>query len=64
MIDLRTIMPLDVEPSRRASAQTHRLLVVDEGCAMCGVGAELGQSDDELAFDHLDAPVARLHTGR
>ena len=29
---------------------------------MCGVGAELGQAMNELAFDHLDAPVARLHT--
>ena len=30
---------------------------------MCGVGAELGQAMNELAFDELDAPVARLHTG-
>ena len=29
---------------------------------MCGVGAELGQAMNELAFDELDAPVARLHT--
>lgn len=29
---------------------------------MCGVGAELGQAMHELAFDYLDAPVARLHT--
>ena len=36
--------------------------IVDEGWAMCGVGAELGQAMNELAFDELDAPVARLHT--
>jgi 2-oxoisovalerate dehydrogenase E1 component len=29
---------------------------------MMGVGAELGQAMHELAFDQLDAPVARLHT--
>ena len=29
---------------------------------MCGVGAELGQAMNELAFDYLDAPVGRLHT--
>ena len=29
---------------------------------MCGVGAELGQAINELAFDDLDAPVGRLHT--
>ena len=32
--------------SPRASRKTHRLLVVDEGWAMCGVGAELGAGDE------------------
>jgi 2-oxoisovalerate dehydrogenase E1 component len=62
VIDLRTIMPLDVETVARSVTKTHRLLIVDEGWAMCGVGAELGQAMNELAFDQLDAPVARLHT--
>jgi 2-oxoisovalerate dehydrogenase E1 component len=62
VIDLRTIMPLDVETVAQSVAKTHRLLIVDEGWAMCGVGAELGQAMNELAFDELDAPVARLHT--
>jgi 2-oxoisovalerate dehydrogenase E1 component len=62
VIDLRTIMPLDVETVARSVGKTHRLLIVDEGWAMCGVGAELGQAMNELAFDELDAPVARLHT--
>jgi 2-oxoisovalerate dehydrogenase E1 component len=29
---------------------------------MCGIGAELGQAMNELAYDYLDAPVGRLHT--
>jgi 2-oxoisovalerate dehydrogenase E1 component len=29
---------------------------------MFGVGAELGQAMNEIAYDELDAPVARLHT--
>src|SRR5204862_6734417 len=62
VIDLRTIMPLDVETVAASVGKTHRLLIVDEGYAMCGVGAELGQAMNELAFDELDAPVARLHT--
>ena len=62
VIDLRTIQPLDVETIATSVRKTHRLLVVDEGYAMFGVGAELGQSIQELAFDHLDGPVARLHT--
>jgi 2-oxoisovalerate dehydrogenase E1 component len=43
-------------------ARTHRLLIVDEAYAMCGIGAELAQAMNELAFDELDAPVGRLHS--
>ncbi len=62
VIDLRTIMPLDVDSVADSVRRTHRLLVVDEGWSAFGVGAELGQAMMELAFDELDAPVARLHT--
>ncbi len=62
VIDLRTIQPLDVETVAASVRKTHRLLVVDEAYAMFGVGAELAQSVNELAFDWLDAPVARLHS--
>jgi 2-oxoisovalerate dehydrogenase E1 component len=62
VIDLRTIQPLDVDTVAASVRKTGRLLVADEGWAMCGVGAELGQAMQELAFDYLDAPVARLHT--
>jgi 2-oxoisovalerate dehydrogenase E1 component len=62
VIDLRTLMPLDVTTVAESVARTHRLLVVDEGWAMCGIGAELGQAMNEIAFDDLDAPVGRLHT--
>ena len=62
VIDLRTVQPLDVDTVAASVRRTGRLLVVDEGWSMCGVGAELGQAMQELAFDHLDAPVARLHT--
>ncbi len=62
VIDLRTIQPLDVDTVAASVARTHRLLVADEGWAAFGVGAELGQAMNELAYDELDAPVARLHT--
>lgn len=62
VIDLRTIVPLDVKTVAGSVAKTHRLLIVDEGWAMCGIGAELGQAMNEIAFDELDAPVGRLHT--
>ncbi len=62
IIDLRTIQPLDVDTVAESVTRTHRLLVVDEGWPMMGLGAELGQAMNELAFDQLDGPVARLHT--
>jgi len=62
IIDLRTIMPLDVETIAASVAKTHRLLVVDEGWAAFGVGAEIAQATNELAHKDLHAPVGRLHT--
>lgn len=61
VIDLRTIVPLDVAAITASLEKTHRLLVVDEGYAAFGLGAEIAATIGELAFDSLDAPVARLH---
>ncbi|MEO9228776.1 MAG: thiamine pyrophosphate-dependent enzyme [Devosia sp.] len=62
VIDLRTIMPLDVDTVVESLKKTHRVLVVDEAWAMCGMGGEIAQTINELAFDELDGPVGRLHT--
>jgi 2-oxoisovalerate dehydrogenase E1 component len=62
VIDLRTVVPLDVLAIATSVAKTGRLLVVDEGYAMCGLGAEIAAAMMEHAFDDLDAPVGRLHT--
>jgi 2-oxoisovalerate dehydrogenase E1 component len=62
VIDLRTIVPLDVATVAASVAKTGRALVVDEGYAMCGLGGELAATLMEEAFDALDAPVGRVHT--
>ena len=62
VIDLRTIVPLDLTTIARSARKTGRVLVVDEGYAMCGVGAEIAAALGELAYDALDCPVSRLHT--
>ena len=54
-------MPLDVDAIVASVGKTHRLLVVDEAWAMCGIGGEIAQAINELAFDELDAPAGRLH---
>jgi len=62
VVDLRTIMPLDIETIVASVAKTGRLLVVDESYSMCGIGAEIAASVMEQAFDQLDVPIGRLHT--
>jgi 2-oxoisovalerate dehydrogenase E1 component len=62
VIDLRTIVPLDVNTIISSLEKTNRLLVVDEGYSMCGIGAEIAAVVGEMAFDSLDAPVGRLNT--
>jgi 2-oxoisovalerate dehydrogenase E1 component len=62
IVDLRTIVPLDVETIVASVRKTHFALVVDEAWAMCGIGGEVAQTISELAFDELDGPVGRLHT--
>lgn len=62
VVDLRTVMPLDVNTIVASVRKTHRVLVADEAWAMCGMGGEIAQLINELAFDELDAPVGRLHT--
>lgn len=62
VIDLRTIVPLDVETVAASVRKTSRLLVVDEAWSLYGVGAEVSQAVQERVFDYLDAPIGRLHT--
>ena len=61
VIDLRTIVPLDLDTITASVEKTGRLLVVDEGYSSHGLGAEIAAAMGELAFDSLDAPVGRLH---
>jgi pyruvate dehydrogenase E1 component beta subunit len=60
VIDLRTIRPLDVETIVNSVQKTNRLVTVEEGWPVAGIGAELAAVMMEHAFDYLDAPVARV----
>jgi 2-oxoisovalerate dehydrogenase E1 component len=61
VIDLRTIVPMDVNTIAASLKKTGRLLVVDEAWATCGIGAEVTAAMMEVGFDDLDAPIGRLH---
>lgn len=62
VIDLRTLRPLDEETLVASVERTHRLVVVHEGWPYGGVGAEIADWVQRLAFDSLDAPVVRVST--
>ncbi|MBK8157908.1 MAG: pyruvate dehydrogenase complex E1 component subunit beta [Rhodospirillaceae bacterium] len=61
VIDLRTIRPLDTDTIVASVKKTNRLVSVEEGWPFAGIGSELSALMMELAFDDLDAPVARVH---
>ena len=60
VIDPRTLQPLDEETILASVRKTNRLLIVHEACVRGGFGAEVAAMVVDKAFDHLDAPIARL----
>ena len=62
VIDLRSLRPLDEETIVRSVRKTHRCVVVHEGWPYGGVGAEISDRVQRLAWDDLDAPVLRVTT--
>lgn len=62
VIDLRSLRPLDDETIVRSVSKTHRLVVAGEGWPYGGVGAEIADRVQRLAFDELDAPIERVQT--
>ena len=60
VIDLRTLRPLDTETLVTSVKKTNRLVSVEEGWPVAGIGSELAAIMMEQAFDWLDAPVLRV----
>ena len=60
IIDVRSLVPLDVETLIGSVKRTHRALIVDGAPRQYGVTGEIAATIAEEAFDWLDAPVKRL----
>jgi pyruvate dehydrogenase E1 component subunit beta len=60
VIDPRTLRPLDLDTILDSVRATNRCVIVEEGWPHGGVGANLAALIGEQAFDHLDAPIARV----
>jgi 2-oxoisovalerate dehydrogenase E1 component beta subunit len=60
VLDLRTLVPLDLDAVLRSVRKTGRCVVVHEAQKTCGFGAELAARIQEEALDALEAPVVRI----
>jgi 2-oxoisovalerate dehydrogenase E1 component len=60
IIDLRTLLPVDMDTVMASVRKTNRALVVYEDHEFLGYGAELAAQISDKAFYELDAPVKRL----
>jgi 2-oxoisovalerate dehydrogenase E1 component len=60
VIDVRTIVPLDMETIAESVRKTNRVLIAHEDVKFMGFGAEISSQISENLFEHLDAPVRRV----
>jgi pyruvate/2-oxoglutarate/acetoin dehydrogenase E1 component len=60
VIDLRSLVPLDMETVLRSADRTGRLLIVHEAVQDFGAGAEIAAQAGEELYDVLRVPVRRI----
>ncbi len=60
VLDLRTLMPFDLEAILASVKKTGRCVIVHEAPRTCGFGAELIASIQERAIEYLEAPILRV----
>jgi 2-oxoisovalerate dehydrogenase E1 component beta subunit len=60
VIDLRTLLPFDIEAILASVQKTGRCVIVHEAPKTCGFGAELIASIQERAIQYLEAPILRV----
>jgi 2-oxoisovalerate dehydrogenase E1 component beta subunit len=60
VIDVRTMVPLDVETLVNSVKKTGRCVVVHEATRFGGYGGELSATIQEECFWHLEAPILRV----
>lgn len=60
VVDLLTLLPLDVETVLETAKATGKILIVHEDTLTGGFGGEIAALIAEQAFEYLDAPIRRL----
>jgi len=60
IIDLKTLLPLDLDTIYNSVRKTGKVIVLHEDCMTGGIGGEIAALITENCFEHLDAPVKRV----
>ncbi|WP_404979589.1 alpha-ketoacid dehydrogenase subunit beta [Croceicoccus sp. BE223] len=60
LIDLRSIVPLDIDAITASVRKTGRCVILHEASRFGGFGGELSALVQERCFDHLRAPIQRV----
>jgi acetoin:2,6-dichlorophenolindophenol oxidoreductase subunit beta len=60
ILDLRTLIPLDMEAITQSVKKTSRLVIAHEAVKTGGFGAEIAAGVMDVLFDSLDAPIKRV----
>jgi pyruvate dehydrogenase E1 component beta subunit len=62
VVDVRTLVPLDLQTLLRQAKRTGRVFTVEENPRLCGWGAEIASIIQEQAFSALKQPIVRITT--
>jgi pyruvate dehydrogenase E1 component beta subunit len=60
LIDMRTLMPFDIETVLTSVRKTGRVVIAHEATKVSGFGGELAAQIAERAVDSLEAPIVRM----
>ena len=60
VVDIRTIIPFDIETIMNSVKKTGRVVILHEACKTCGFGAEIAAQIAERCILNLKAPILRV----
>jgi len=60
VVDLRSILPFDIETIMSSVKKTGRVVILHEACKTCGFGAEIAAQIAERSILDLKAPILRV----
>jgi 2-oxoisovalerate dehydrogenase E1 component len=60
ILDLRTLLPLDLQAIKRVAEKTGKILILHEDTLFGGIGGEIAAFLSENCFEFLDAPIMRV----